>query len=88
MKNNDIINVGGYIRISTDEERQRYSLPVQEKRINEYVNSRREDRYRLHKVYSDQASARTLNRPWLKELLEDAEHGIIQAVVVAKKRNI
>lgn len=84
MKNNDIINVGGYIRISTDEERQRYSLPVQEKRINEYVNSRRKDRYRLYKIYSDQASARTLNRPWLKELLDDAEHGIIQAVVVAK----
>jgi len=84
MNNTEITNVGGYIRISTDEERQRYSLPVQEKRINEYVNSRRKDRYRLHKIYSDQASARTLNRPGLKELLEDAEHGIIQAVVVVK----
>ncbi len=76
--------MGGYRRISTDEERQRYSLAVQEKRINEYTNSRRKDRYRLHKIYSDQASARTLNRPGLKELLEDAEHGIIQAVVVVK----
>ncbi len=84
MNNTEIINVGGYKRISTDEVRQRYSLPAQEKRIKEYVNSRRKDGYRLYKVYSDQASARTLKRPGLKELLEDAEHGIIQAVIVPK----
>ncbi len=84
MNNIKIINLGGYMRISTDEERQRYSLPVQKKRINEHVNSHRKDGYRLHKIYSDQASARTLNRPGLQELLEDAERGIIQAVVVTK----
>ncbi len=84
MNSPKIINLGGYMRISTDEVRQRYSLPVQEKRINEYVDSRRKDGYRLHKIYSDQASARTLKRPGLKELLEDAERGIIQAVVVTK----
>ncbi|MCZ2809796.1 MAG: recombinase family protein [Candidatus Bathyarchaeota archaeon] len=84
MNNTEIIGVGGYARISTDEIRQRYSLPAQEKRIREYVASRRQEGYRLHRIYSDQASATNLNRPALKELLGDAEHHIIRAVMVVK----
>ncbi|MEE9191359.1 MAG: recombinase family protein [Candidatus Aerophobetes bacterium] len=84
MKKNKIVRVGGYIRISTDETRQRYSLPAQEKRIREYVKSRRDEGWRLMKMYSDQKSAKNLDRPRLKTLLDDVEKGLLDMVLVVK----
>jgi len=76
--------VGGYMRISTDESRQRYSLPAQKKRIREYVESRHKEGYRLFKIYSDQCSGKTLNRPGLQALLGDAGKGRFNRILVVK----
>ena len=56
----NIVKIAGYIRISTDEEHQRYSLLAQEGSIREYIQSRRKKGYRLYKIYRDQRSAATL----------------------------
>lgn len=84
MKKSKILRIGGYIRISTDETRQRYSLPAQDKRIREYVKSHRSERWRLVKIYSDQKSAKNLDRPGLKELVKDVENGLLDMILVAK----
>jgi len=84
MKEQKIIKVAGYIRISTDEEHQPYSLSAQEERIKEYVRSRKKESYRLFKIYSDQKSAATLDRPALKDLLKDAEKGLFDMVLIVK----
>jgi DNA invertase Pin-like site-specific DNA recombinase len=55
-----LVKVAGYIRISTDEERQRYSLSAQEDAIRKYVESHRRQGYRLFRIYPDQKSAASL----------------------------
>lgn len=79
-----IVNVGGYTRISTDEEHQPYSLSAQEDRIREYLGSRLQEGYRLYKIYSDRKSAATLERASLQNLLKDVEKGLLQVVLVVK----
>ena len=78
------VYVGGYIRISTDEERQRYSLSAQEDAIRKYIRSRRKEGYRLFRIYRDQKSAASLDRPGLQNLLEDAERGLFAVILVVK----
>jgi len=84
MKERKIIRVVGYVRISTDEEHQKYSLGAQEERIKEYTNFRKKEGYRLLKIYSDQKSAASLDRPGLQSLLEDAEKRLFDVVLIVK----
>ena len=84
MKEQKIIKVAGYIRISTDEEHQKYSLSAQEERIKEYTNFCKKEGYRLLKIYSDQKSAASLDRPGLQSLLEDAEKRLFDVVLIVK----
>lgn len=84
MNKAKIDNVAGYIRISTDEEHQPYSLSAQEDRIREYVRSRGKEGYRISKIYRDQRSAASLDRPSLQNLLEDAEKSYFDVVLVVK----
>jgi site-specific DNA recombinase len=79
-----LVKVAGYIRISTDEERQRYSLSAQEDAIRKYVESHRRQGYRLFRIYPDQKSAASLGRPALQHLLEDAERGLFDVILVVK----
>ncbi|GAJ09827.1 unnamed protein product, partial [marine sediment metagenome] len=73
MNKAKIDNVAGYIRISTDEEHQPYSLSAQEDRIREYVRSRGKEGYRISKIYRDQRSAASLDRPSLQVCEEPDE---------------
>jgi len=84
MKERKIIKVVGYIRISTDEEHQPYSLSAQEERIREYVRLRKREGYRIFKIYSDQKSGATLDRPGLQSLISDAEKGLFDVVLIVK----
>lgn len=84
MNKAKIVNVAGYIRISTDEEHQPYSLSAQEDRIREYVRSRGKEGYSISKIYRDQRSAASLDRPSLQNLLEDAEKSYFDVVLVVK----
>lgn len=84
MKKIELVYVAGYTRISTDEEHQRYSLSAQEDAIRNWVKSHRKEGYHLFRIYSDQKSAASLDRPGLQNFLEDAERGLFQMVIVVK----
>ncbi len=83
-----IFLIAGYTRISLDEAHQRYSLSAQGDRIREYIKSHSKDGYLLYKIYSDQKSGGSLDRPGLQELLKDAEEGRFQAILSERRGNL
>jgi Resolvase, N terminal domain len=61
-----------YLRISTDESRQRWSLQAQEEKLREFVSYREGV---VVAVYRDEASGASLNRPQLMKAIDDAAAG-------------
>ncbi len=82
MDNKAVICVGGYTRVSTGETCQRNSVAGQEKRLREYVRSRYKEGHRLFKIYADRCSGENTCRPGLKALMDDAEKGRIQRILI------
>ena len=64
------MRVATYTRISTDEERQPYSLEAQADRLGSYVKS--QDGWELVRTFTDQCSGATLERPALQQALREA----------------
>lgn len=56
----------GYIRISTNEDKQKYGLDVQRRAIRDYCKRKK---LALLKIFCDEKSGKTLERPGLQELL-------------------
>jgi site-specific DNA recombinase len=73
------MRVATYTRISTDEERQPFSLGAQDERLKAYAAS--QDGWRIVRRFSDQASGATLGRPGLKKALE-ASAGVYELLLV------
>lgn len=73
------IKAVGYIRISTNEDKQKYGFEVQLKAIKQYC---RKNKLRLVKVYKDLKSGKSLNRQGIQKLL--AEKDSFNVVVVFK----
>ena len=69
----------GYVRISTCEDKQKYSLKLQIRAIKEYC---RREGMELVGIYQDERSGKTLNRPGIKKLL--SEQNKFQVLVVYK----
>lgn len=69
----------GYIRISTNEDKQKYGLNVQLVAIKRYC---RKNKLNLIKVYRDSRSGKSLKRPGIQELL--AEKNDFQVLVIYK----
>ena len=59
----------GYVRVSTEEQARKDSLDVQERRIRDYCSARCWDLLRV--VRDEGKSAKTVNRPGLKEIRAD-----------------
>jgi site-specific DNA recombinase len=74
------MRVALYTRISTDEERQPFSLSAQEQRLRAYAAS--QDWTASGRPYADQASGASLDRPELARLLEAVRAGEIDVVLV------
>lgn len=75
-----VIPVVGYIRVSTDEQVEGFSLDAQEEKIKAYAKSQD---YTLIEVYRDNSySAKNLNRPGIKKLLEDVKKRRFRIVLV------
>lgn len=73
-------NVVGYIRVSTDEQAEGYSLATQEMLILQYAASRG---WQVHQIYRDAGlSGRSEQRPGLAHLLQEAQAGRFEAVIV------
>jgi len=64
------MRVATYTRISTDEDRQPFSLGAQSERLDAYARS--QDGWRIVRWFTDQASGATLDRPGLRRADEDA----------------
>ncbi|MGH2812644.1 MAG: recombinase family protein [Actinomycetota bacterium] len=76
------MKVATYTRISTDEQRQPYSLGAQAERLNAYIFS--QDGWRLVRTYQDQMSGKSLERPGLQHALKEAKHGLYELLLVFK----
>ena len=85
MKKNDdkIIRAALYIRVSTDEQAKHgYSIESQKARLRDWC---KEHQYQVVDVYADEGkSARTKisNRKELLRLLNDAENGLIDRIII------
>jgi site-specific DNA recombinase len=74
--------VGVYLRRSTDEEHQPYSLEAQLTRLDPYIAS--QPGWRKTHTFTDNASAKDTNRPGLQAALATARAGRIDVLLVVK----
>ncbi|MEV4702177.1 recombinase family protein [Actinoplanes sp. NPDC049316] len=70
-----------YIRRSTDEDNQPYSLEAQETKLRAFVESQPGD-WQIVKIYSDDASGATTEREDLQNMLRAARAGLFDTVLV------
>lgn len=74
--------VACYVRVSTENQIENYSIEEQTERLKAYCKAKD---WTIHKFYIDAGySGGTTNRPALKEMLEDIDKNLIQMVVVYK----
>jgi site-specific DNA recombinase len=76
------VKVATYRRISTDEERQPFSLDAQQERLAAYVAVR--PGWVLTRSYSDRMSGKRLDRPGLQQALHAARAGRYELLLVFK----
>ncbi len=76
------MRIATYLRISTDEERQPFSLEAQADRLGAYVPA--QPGWRLVLSYEDRMSGKQLNRPGLARALADAHAGRYDLLLVFK----
>jgi site-specific DNA recombinase len=72
----------GYVRVSTDEQVQGFSLDAQAERIRTYALS--QDCSLVHIHRDDGYSAKDLNRPGTRLLLADVKAGRVEVILVYK----
>ncbi|MGQ0847727.1 MAG: recombinase family protein [Actinomycetota bacterium] len=76
------MKIATYCRISTDEERQPFSLEAQTERLNAYIFS--QEGWNLVRTYTDQMSAKTLERTGLQQAIHEARAGRYELMLVYK----
>jgi site-specific DNA recombinase len=74
------MRIATYTRISTDEERQPYSLEAQATRLDAYAKSQED--WQIVRRFTDQASGATLERKGLERALREAEAGRFDLLLV------
>jgi site-specific DNA recombinase len=74
------MRIATYTRISTDEDRQPFSLGAQAERLDAYARS--QDGWRITRAFSDQASGATLEREGLQRALSEASAGVYELLLV------
>jgi site-specific DNA recombinase len=74
------MRIATYTRISTDEDRQPFSLGAQAERLEAYARS--QDGWGIVRRFTDQASGATLDRPGLRQALSEAAAGVYELLLV------
>ncbi|MHB7919877.1 MULTISPECIES: cassette chromosome recombinase CcrB [Staphylococcus] len=78
--------VGGYIRVSTERQVEGYSIEGQITQIEQYC---RFNGYELVDIYADRGiSGKSMNRPELQRMLNDAKNGKLDCVMVYKTNRL
>ena len=79
---NQVIRCACYVRVSTDNQLENYSIKEQTERLTAFCKAKD---YLIVKFYTDGAfSGGSINRPALQQMLGDIEKGLIDAVIVYK----
>jgi len=79
------MKVAAYVRVSTIDQAQGFSLEAQEEQIKNWC---RKEGHKIVKIYRDSQSGKLLEREALLQLLDDAEKGLFDAVVVTEADRI
>ena len=74
--------VAFYTRISLDEDKQKYSLPAQQERLEVYCKGQFGDDWTHFKTYRESASGTTLKRPQLQRMIVDAKSEAFDVLIV------
>ena len=74
------VRVGVYVRRSTDDEHQPYSIEAQDARLAAYIGS--QPGWRQAARFADDASGATTSRPGLQRALAAARAGVIDVLLV------
>lgn len=69
----------GYVRVSTEEQTEGWSLEGQEAQIREYAQR---NGYQIVKLYVDDSTGSKDKRPGLEQMLIDAHNGKFQAIII------
>lgn len=78
--------VGGYIRVSTERQVEGYSIEGQITQIEQYCQF---NGYELVYIYADRGiSGKSMNRPELQRMLNDAKNGKLDCVMVYKTNRL
>lgn len=78
--------VGGYIRVSTERQVEGYSIEGQITQIGQYYQF---NGYELVDIYADRGiSGKSMNRPELQRMLNDAKNGKLDCVMVYKTNRL
>ncbi len=78
--------VGGYIRVSTERQVEGYSIEGQITQIEQYCQF---NGYELVDIYADRdISGKSMNRPELQRMLNDAKNGKLDCVMVYKTNRL
>ncbi|EHT3480755.1 recombinase family protein [Staphylococcus pseudintermedius] len=78
--------VGGYIRVSTERQVEGYSIEEQITQIEQYCQF---NGYELVDIYADRGiSGKSMNRPELQRMLNDAKNGKLDCVMVYKTNRL
>ncbi|EGQ4070973.1 recombinase family protein [Staphylococcus pseudintermedius] len=78
--------VGGYIRVSTERQVEDYSIEGQITQIEKYCQF---NGYELVDIYADRGiSGKSMNRPELQRMLNDAKNGKLDCVMVYKTNRL
>ncbi len=74
------VRVGVYVRRSTDDENQPYSIEARDTRLGTYIDS--QPSWRQAARFADDASGATTHRPGLQRALAAARAGVIDVLLV------
>lgn len=82
MKGDIKMRIGVYVRVSTEEQVDNYSIEEQIERMKKYCEAKG---WIIYKIYNDGGySGSNLNRPSMKKLIDDANNKNIDGVMVLK----
>ena len=80
--NKNTLEVFGYVRVSTENQLENYSIEEQTMRIRSYCQAKG---WHLIKIYTDGGySGGNINRPALQQMLTDMKRGTVDAIIVYK----
>ena len=82
--NENKINIALYIRVSTDAQVEGYSIDVQKEKLESYVKSVFDHSDSITMYIDDGYTGANLDRPRMKDLIDDVKEGKITHVIVLK----